>query len=352
MQSVKELAIDFMMKRTIKIFILFSLITAGSLLGQDDAPVMLSSSVDKNRIHLGDLIHYAIQVVHDDSVQVEMPGFAANLGQFEIRDYSLAEPRKSDGKIITEASYTITTFFTGEFEIPPVAVTYTIGTDSTHVLMTEPIKIVVESLLASEAGDIRNVKDPVEIPRDWWQRLRWPILGLLAVLLVAAVVFIIRRYRAGKSILPIREVPPRPAHEKALEALEHLIADDLIGRGEIKQFYIEISEIIRQYINDRYFVVALEMTTTEVLSGLTAQDMGEEIEGHFGTFLNRCDLVKFAKFIPSENQHQDTVKLAYQIIHETKADIPEPEIQTEEGQIPGESEPAEPVPQENHEVTS
>jgi hypothetical protein len=363
MQSVKELAIDFMMKRTIKIFILFSLITAGGLLGQDDAPVMMSSSVDKNRIHLGDLIHYSIQVVHDDSVQVEMPGFAANLGQFEIRDYSLAEPRKSEGKIITEASYTITTFFTGDFEIPPVAIKYIMGTDSALVLMTEPIHIVVESLLASEAGDIRDVKDPVEIPKDWWQRLRWPILGLLAMLLVAAVVFIIRRYRAGKSILPVREVPPRPAHEVALEALERLIAADLISRGETKQFYIEISEITRQYKHDRYFVVALEMTTTEVLSGLKAQDLGEEIEDHFGTFLNRCDLVKFAKFIPSENQHQDIVKLAYQIIHETKADIQpdfrpdfrpdiQPGNQTEEGQIPGEAELAEPVKQENHEVTS
>jgi hypothetical protein len=341
-----------MMKRTIKIIILCFLMAVRSITGQDEGPVMLSSAVDKNRIHLGDLIHYTIQVVHDGSVQVEMPGFAANLGQFEIRDYSISDPKKSDGKIITEASYTITTFFTGEFEIPPVAVTYTMGTDSARVLMTESIKIVVESLLASEAGDIRDVKDPVEIPVDWWHRLRWPLVGLLAVLLVAAAVFIIRRYRAGKSILPVREAPPRPAHEVAIEALERLIAADLIGRGEIKQFYIEISEIIRQYINDRYFVVALEMTTTEVLSGLTAQDLGEEIEDHFGTFLNRCDLVKFAKFIPSENQHQDTVKLAYQIIDETKADLPEPEIQTEAGQIPGEPEPAEPVTQENHEVTS
>ena len=341
-----------MMKQTIKIFILFSLSAAGILRSQDDAPVMLSSGVDKNRIHLGDLIQYTIQVVHDDSVQVDMPGFAANLGQFEIRDYSLEEPRKSGGKIITEASYTITTFFTGEFEIPPVAVSYTMGTDSAHVLMTEPIKIVVESLLASEAGDIRDVKNPVEIPRDWWQRLRWPVLGLLALLLAAAAIFMLRRYKAGKSILPVRETPARPAHEVAIEALNRLAASDLISRGEIKQFYIEMSEIIRQYINNRYFVVALEMTTTEVLCGLMTQGLGGEIEDHFRTFLNRCDLVKFAKFIPSENQHQDTVKLAYQIIDET-AVISEPEeTGSEEDQIPDEPATEDTVTQKDQEVVS
>ena len=342
-----------MMKQTVKIFTLFFLISGGILQSQDDASVMLSSGVDKNRIHLGDLIQYTIQVVHDDSVQVEMPGFAANLGQFEIRNYSLAEPGKAGGKIISEASYTITTFFTGEFEIPPVAVSYTLGSDSTkQILMTEPIKINVESMLASEAGDIRDVKDPVEIPRDWWQRLRWPVLGLLALLLVMAVIFIIRRYRAGKSILPVRETPARPAHEVAIEALDRLTASDLISRGQIKEFYIEISEIIRQYINDRYFVVALEMTTTEVLCGLMTRGLGEEIEGHFRTFLNRCDLVKFAKFIPSENQHQEIVKLAYQIIDET-AVIPETEkTGSEEDQTADEPAPEEAVTQKDQEVVS
>ena len=77
-----------MMKQYLKICLLLVL-SIISLTGQDEAPVTLSSSVDKNRIHLGDLIQYTIQVIHDDSVQVEMPGFAVNLGQFEIRDYSL-----------------------------------------------------------------------------------------------------------------------------------------------------------------------------------------------------------------------------------------------------------------------
>ena len=98
--------------------------------------------------------------------------------------------------------------------------------------------------------------------------------------------------------------------------------------------------------------MALEMTTTEVLCGLMTQGLGGEIEDHFRTFLNRCDLVKFAKFIPSENQHQDTVKLAYQIIDET-AVISEPEeTGSEEDQIPDEPATEDTVTQKDQEVVS
>ncbi|MBN2105555.1 hypothetical protein JW835_16070 [bacterium] len=292
---------------------------AAILISQGDVPISVSSQVDKARIRIGDLIHYSVTVIYNDSVQVEMPGFAANLSGFEIRDYELKEPQEKDGQLVTEASYTISTFLTGEFEIPPLFIQYTMGSDTTrHALMTESIKITVESMKASEAGDIRDVKAPLEIPRNWWYLLRWGILGILLISALFTGIILYRRYKAGKSFLPVREVPPRPAHEVAIESLNHLLASDLWAEGEIKQFYIELSEIIREYINGRYFVVALEMTTTEVLYGLRAQDLTDEIFNLFQTFLQNCDLVKFAKFIPSDELHEGNVKTAYEIVEKTK----------------------------------
>ncbi|MBN1780114.1 hypothetical protein JW948_03245 [bacterium] len=299
---------------------------ARGLFSESTAPITVSSEVDKSRITIGDLIHYSITVIHDDSVQVTLPGFAANLGSFEIRDYKIEDPEKEKGQIVSRASYTISTFFTGEFEIPPLAVQYTAGQDSVpQTLMTEKIRIVVESMKASEAGDIRDVKAPLEIPRNWWYTFRWILPGLAVLMLAFAGILIYRRRKAGRSLIPVREAPPRPAHEIAIEALDNLILSEIWQKGEIKRFYTEISEIIREYINGRYFVVALEMTTTEVLAGLREHCREQDTFLLFQTFLENCDLVKFAKLVPSEELHQQNIHLAYEIVERTKLELTAPD---------------------------
>jgi hypothetical protein len=138
-----------------------------------------------------------------------------------------------------------------------------------------------------------------------------------------------RRRKAGKGLLPVRKEPPRPPHEVALEQLERLRDSDLLEKGEIKQYYIEVSEIIRQYIEGRYFIIAMEMTTTDVLEGLSGADILEEDFQAFEDFLHRCDLVKFAKVIPSEKENQNILDTACDIVNRTKVVIEMPENETE-----------------------
>jgi hypothetical protein len=306
------------------IFLILILLACVSGWAQED-PIMISSSVDKARIRIGDLITYTVTVTHAKDIQVEMPGLGANLGGFEIRDYQVHDPKKEKDRIVSQVDYTISTFFTGEFEIPPLTVFYLTPADSTaKILATEKIKIVVESVKASEASDIRDIKPPVEIPRNWWITLRWFVLGAGVAGLAVLAYWIYRRRKEGKGLLPVREVPPRPPHEVALERIDRLRNSDLLEKGEIKQYYIEVSEIIRQYIEGRYFIIAMEMTTTEVLEGLAGAELPEEDFQYFSDFLNRCDLVKFAKVIPSEDQNHEILETACEIVHRTKVVIEEP----------------------------
>jgi hypothetical protein len=207
-------------------------------------------------------------------------------------------------------------------------------------LTTETIKITVESVKPSEAGDIKDVKPPLDIPRNLWLLMRWIGLGLFGGFLVAVAVILILRRRAGKALLPVREPPPRPPHELALESLDKLKASDLLERGEIKQFYIELSEIIRRYIGGRYFVVAMEMTTTEVLEGLANADLGEAIFNAFRRFLYQCDMVKFAKFRPGKETHTQMLELAGDLINRTsvilETEPAEGEVEEEENESEGE----------------
>jgi len=318
---------------------------------QTSSPVAVESRIDKTTITIGDTVRYAVRLTRDPNVQVRWPGLAANLGAFEIRDYNKPEPREEKESIIEEVAYTISTFDTGKFVIPPLAIQYLALPDTAwRQLETERLEIYVKSVLPSEAGDIRNVKNPWELPRDWRNIILISAIAA-AVLLLAGLGYYWWRRRQGKGLLPQRTEPKRPAHELALEELQQLRASDLLQRGEVKAFYSILSEIVRRYIEGRYEVMALEMTTYEVNyalrkhvmpqisveersadilsagrmpalphvtdalrkheSNLNACDMAREI-------LEASDLVKFAKLIPSAEQGETLITLAESFIEATK----------------------------------
>lgn len=287
--------------------------------------ISLEARVDKNKIKIGDLIQYSIIVARDENVNVEMPDLGANLGAFEIRNYNDLDPEKENGEIIQRREYTISTYDVGDYEIPPVTVRYSVGKDTVwKELTTETIKITVESLKPSEAGDIRDIKPPLEIELDWMRIMRFVVAGLIIVLIGILIFFYFKRRKEGKSLLPHREKPKRPPHEIALEELEQLLQEQLLEKGEIKQFYIRISEIIRRYVEGRFFIVAIEMTTAQLIDTMIEAEVEKEDVQLVEDFLMQCDLVKFAKYIPTSEEHQKVIDQAFEIVNKTKIII-EPE---------------------------
>lgn len=329
-----------------RIYILF---VAGFLLfavpGQaQKSNISIESRVDKSRITIGDLITYTLTVRHAPEIEVKEIPIAANLGMFEVRDYKIHEPRRIDGQLSQQYDYVISTFETGEFVIPFLEVRYSAQGDTTvKALQTEEIKIFVESMKPSETGDIRDIKPPVEIPRNYRQLI---IVAAIVIGLIALALFIfllIKRYRAGKSLLARRPKPPRPPDEVALESLDALIQKDLLRQGRVKQFYIEISEIIRRYIEGRFDIIALEMTTHQLLQQMRQRELEAQHIDMMTELMELSDLVKFAKYHPDENENQQIVRLAYDFIHQTRivpVATPMPEEETRAASAGPVAEPA------------
>jgi len=331
----RGLAIKLIFKTVIFIGLLATQLVAAN------GKISLEAKVDKNRIKIGDLIKYSIVVTRDENVNVEMPGLGANLGAFEIHNYDDPEPEKSKGEIIQRREYTISTYDIGDYEIPSVTVRYSVGEDSLwKELTTEKIKITVESLKPSEAGDIRDIKSPLEIERDWIRVIRFVAAGVIIVLIGVLVFLYIKRRKEGKSLIPRSDKPKRPPHEIALEELEQLLQEELVEKGEIKQFYIRISEIIRSYIEGRFFIIAIEMTTTQLIDTMRDAEVDDEHVQFVEDFLIQCDLVKFAKYIPTPEENQKVIDQAFEIINTTKI-ILEPETPEVEETEPGLKEESE-----------
>jgi len=304
------------------------MVIAGVCPAQDSRPLIeVNSGVDTSRITIGDRITYTLSIDHVDTMRVEKPGEGVHLGQFEIKDYKIYDPVKAEGRILEKFEYVISVFDTGTFVIPPFPVAY-FPTDSLgdyRIIEASSITINVESVIQDEERQLRDVKPPIDIPYNYF--LLFSVISviiLIGILVYIGHRFYVKRKETGYFIKP--PDPPQPAHEVALEALEELLQKDLLADGLVKAFYSEISEIIRRYIEGRYFLPALEETSREILKELDGQDISGDMLKKAKEILELSDLVKFAKYRPSDDENKNVIEWTREFIEGTMVIfIPEPE---------------------------
>lgn len=175
-------------------------------------------------------------------------------------------------------------------------------------------RIAVESLLAGQTAAIEAPGEPFPAPSRW---LWWSAIGAGLIGGGAAMFFVLGRRRLQAQASGI-EVPP---HVKALRALQRLRTAPRTTAAQVDAFYVEVSSVLRVYLEERFALRAPELTTEEFLLGLESGD--QLARGHraeLERFLRQCDLVKFAAVVPGENEHLDTFALAQAFVESTRAD--------------------------------
>ena len=199
----------------------------------------------------------------------------------------------------------------------------TLSTNSAALVLPNPADVT--NAVASETiPDIRGLKDMVEIPtgNEWV----WWLLVAVAVLVVAGIVaWFIRRHLA-KCSAELAPPPPPPPHVVAWERLQRAL--DLIHEAE--WFCIEVSHIIRVYLEERFSLHAPDRTTEEFLLELqSSRHLAGEHKQLLANFLSECDMVKFARAEPPEQELRSLHEAASRLVGETQPSLHE-EIEAEE----------------------
>ncbi len=277
-------------------------------------PITIKAEVNKHSVAIGDKIKYTITVSCGKDIEVEFPDFGKSLENFAIKDFGSSRKAFFSKQTIT-SWYLLDTYVTGESTIPKTAIKYrqkgqTVWNEAE---ITEQ-KITVKSMLekAGPSAGLRDIKNPVNLPQNFSRYFIIAMLILAAVLILSAVFLLKTKNAQGLSSL-------KPAHEIAYEQLEALKKKDLVGQGKIKEFYIEISDITRHYIENRFNIKAPEMTTEEFF--IKVKEHPQFQAGHkalLKEFLVFCDLVKFAKYSPSKQQIDSAFESAEKFIGQTK----------------------------------
>jgi hypothetical protein len=290
-----------------------------------DAPT-ITARTEKTEAHVGDAIAFTITSIGPRAMPVVLPA-NLDLEQFSELSRTLEEKDLGDGRMSRAFNLKIAAYQPGSFEIPSVELTY-FGQDGTvKSVRTQAIPFTITSLIANEPEPKLRDNTASMSVSERNTLLLVVAGGLLAAGLGALVALWVRRRLKNRKPAP-PPLPPRPAHEVAMEKLDHLGAL-LAEGGDLRPFYFLLSEAIREYLGGRFGFDSLEMTTEELVATMRRVPLdssrgviGSEIEG----WLSACDLVKFAKVSPSPEQARGSLETAIRLVEGTR---PRPELEEE-----------------------
>jgi hypothetical protein len=276
--------------------------------------VTARARIDSTEYLVGDAITVHVTISHPAGMTFQ-PAVGDSLGAFTVIG---REPFRQQGQTETATEFVVAKYDSGAAVIPAISFLYSLpGDTGSRTVSTNGLYASVRTVPVDSAAEIKDLKPPLSIPIPLWE----VALYAGAVLLAGALGYFLyrvwkqrRESRGGEGFVP----PSRPAHIIALEELGKLKDRHLWQQGLIKQYYSEVTEIFRRYIENRYRLMALEETTDEILDGLRKLRMSEDLLGRGSEILRRADLVKFAKHQPGIVEHEETLKFVYDFVDRTK----------------------------------
>ncbi|MCJ7508867.1 MAG: BatD family protein [candidate division Zixibacteria bacterium] len=277
--------------------------------------VEISSAVNRDNVTIGDEVSYILTVKGKPEIKLDSLGL--NLSPFKIKEKkSYPSQKDKAGNLIQKEEYVITIFELGSFVIPPAKIKYIDTENQVKEATSDSIAIKVSSIgMPQDAKDIKGLKPPFVIK----EKSRWYLYLIPALVALAILGWLYLRWR-GKGIgLPLSPPEPeKPAWEIALTELRKLKDSDYIQKNQIKKYYIILSEIMRKYLEKRFNIFAMDRTTLEIKSEMRRVKADKQVIQRAVDLLSDCDLVKFAKYVPSFEKIEKDWQDSYDLIENTK----------------------------------
>ena len=262
-----------------------------------------SVKVDSTNILIGDQINFSIEAnIFEGDI---LPHFNDTIGALEIISKSEVDSIKTDEGWQLTQSYVLTVWDSGVYYIPSVKF---------KSFVSDSIAIIVNTIEMVEDAELKDIKPPIHTPISFEELSPYLLALLILALLIYAIVWYIKkREKSPADIKTVeRVIPP---YEIALNELEKLNAKKLWQEDNVKEYYSELSEIIRTYIENGIGTPAMEIPTQEILFQLNQKGIDTT---KLKELLTRSDLAKFAKAKPLQIENEESLIIGYDFIHQTK----------------------------------
>jgi len=238
--------------------------------------------------------------------------------KIELLSFGKLDTISSDKETITiRQEMAVTAWSPGFIVIPPLPFIMISASDTIKV-DSEPCLLQVQGVDIAENDAPFDIKPIFRMPVSLAEILVWWIpISLFLGLVIGFILWYLKRRKYKPAAESIWEKPEIPAYIAAISSLEGLKNKKLWQNGKVKLYYSELTFILRMYLEKRFGIIALEMTSTEILQVLPLQLKDEELTESLKYILEVADLVKFAKFEPQPQQNDECLEMALDFVKRT-----------------------------------
>jgi hypothetical protein len=287
--------------------------------GQD---INVTAAFDTSQIYIGDQIRFTVTADQPEGVQLFLPEFKDTIiKNIEILSGPVTDSiRNLKGVLRIKKEYLITSFDSGSYQVQPVYAELKNQEGLKRYYSDYSyLKVIRPDIAPSDTtAKIFDVVAPYKAPLTLGELMPWILILLLIAVIAYFAVRFFRKFRkraGGQEEIII----PDPAHIIAFRDLEKLREAKLWQKGEVKLYYTMLTEILRKYLENRFSVYSLELTTSETLEALVGTGFKKDDNYRkLRAVLSGSDMVKFAKYNPEPTENESFFQDAWSFVEETR----------------------------------
>ncbi|MEI6311313.1 MAG: BatD family protein [Bacteroidota bacterium] len=274
-------------------------------------------SFKKDTALIGDYLQLHINGLYKGG-EIFFPVLKDSIGNgFEVIGKSNEQIKDTSAYKKKTIDYTLIQFDAGRYEFAPLPILYKNTAGNIDTLHTNPFTIQISTIPVDTLKEIKPAKAYYIPPYQFKEFLPIIISIILISLVIAAIIYWWMKYK--KKSIPQEPITAESIYENTIKQLNLLKSQKLWTINQTKEHHLKLSELIRNYIEYRYGMLALESTTDELITAMNSEkSISKEVLHILNELLKHCDLVKFAKWKPTEEAIEENLSQAFQFMYMTK----------------------------------
>ncbi len=306
------------MRLKLILFIILLLLGTGLVKAQN---IEYGLTVDTNYMMIGDQQHLTLLLKGDPGIKATFPQLKDTVTKgVEIISGPVRDSvKEKDGRWLFRETYVITAFDTGVYVIPSMSIILE-SNDYNSVVRTDPVGFVVNTYKVDEQKGAYDIVMPYGAPWSLAEVLPYIMYIYLGICAIVFFIWLIIYYRKKKPLFDYRKaIPP---YLRAIGLLDEIKNKKLWQSGKEKEYYTILTDVIRQYLDGEFQIPAMEQTSFETIRSM---ESCKEIERHelekMATLFQTADYVKFAKFVPLQDENARYLDHTYEFVNSVNQKI-------------------------------
>ena len=282
----------------------------------------VDAQIDSTIIYIGQQCNITFSISQKPDLKVITPVFKDTITKgIEIIGSSIDTIVSKDGYITVRHNYLITSFDSALYYIPEFPFVANGDTIYSYSLSLKVLTVPIDT--TSQEIAIADIKPIVDAPIDWRSVIVKILIGVLTIAILLIIYILVKRHIKKKKLQAqtIEKYPEvvKTCDEIALEKLEIIRREKIWQAGKLKEYYTDVTDVLREYIEARFGVVTFERTSSEIVDSLSfIQKTYPNALNLLSRIFDTSDMVKFAKLVPDFNMHTDTLKNVVEFVDITK----------------------------------